>query len=185
MEEYPSTEQITAVISSQNDDTQPDQPPLDGSTNSDPLKNEPTPLVSLNLSTSEQEKGLELTFRGKSRVTSSQNAVSSTTNSVSTSALNYTLPEFAEEGENRRAKVATNESSVDVISSGISDLKLSPTQVSVENYFLAKLVALIHCFTVATTSVIIDISVTVIGWSKRIEVCSNVKRGTIIKRNTC
>lgn len=132
LEEYPSTEQVTAVISSQNDDSQPDKSPVDGSTDGEPVslvKNDAVPLVAVNASVSEQEKALDKTLRAKSRVPSSQNVVPTTTNSVTTSSLNYTLPELSDDVENRRTNAVTNDNSVDVITSGISDVKLSPTQV--------------------------------------------------------
>ncbi len=131
MEEYPSTEQITAVISPQNDDSQPDQSSFDGSVDSEPLSLVKNEAVPTNASTPEQEKD-EKTVRTKARVSSSssQNVVSSTTNSVSTSSLNYTLPELTEDGPDKRAKAATLDSLVDAISSGINDMKLSPSQVS-------------------------------------------------------
>lgn len=134
LEEYPSTEQITAVISTQNEDSQPDQIPIDGTLDSQydqlalMIKNEAA-STKKNLSMSERERAL----CGKSRVTSSQNVVS--TNPIQTNSVNYTLPELSEEGENRRSRRASCEDSVEVISSGISDLKLSPTQVSFQVYF--------------------------------------------------
>lgn len=146
LEEYPSTEQITAVISSQNDDSQPDQQPFDGSTDSEALvKNEPGPGPASVKEEEEDEKASDKIIRGnKSRVASSQNLESTTTattttNSVATTLLNYTLPELSDDGgDSRRAKSVTSDASADAISSGISVLKLSPTQVSLEIYLQPK-----------------------------------------------
>lgn len=128
LEEYASTEQITAVISSQNDDSQPDQSPFDESIDSEPssvVKNETTPLISANTKLPEIMK---LSLDGKTtRVTSSQNVVSTATNSVTTNSVNYTLPELSDESSKVKVKV-------DEISAGISDLKLSPTQVSYRSF---------------------------------------------------
>lgn len=126
------------------------------------MKNEKT---TKKVSLSEREIAISL----RSRVTSSQNVVS--TNPLQTNSVNYTLPELSEEGENRRTRRASCDDSVEVISSGISDLKLSPTQVSHAYYFLPlysilsfssiddSCLNLIYLLTVTTTSISINISV--------------------------
>lgn len=155
LEEYPSYEQVTAVISPQNDNSQPDQSPFDGAKDSETL--------SANQKSAEAEKASDKNVRGNSRAASSQNEVSPTTsNSVTTitttapsssssttitASESYTLPELNEEEENanRKAKpttgnATTTDNLVDVISSGISDMKLTSSQVSVSAFFSIDLV---------------------------------------------
>lgn len=130
MEEYPSNEQINAVASPQNDDSQPDPSSSDRPTVDSELltliRNDAAPSVNEKLS--EQDMVSNKNGRGKSRASSSQNMVTSTTEPVSTS---YTLPELAEQEENGKKKTATVDVLVNAINGGLSNLKLSTQQVSV------------------------------------------------------
>lgn len=145
LEEYPSTEQINAVASPPNDGSQqPDQSSSSSTTTTDRstvdsellnlIRNDAVPFSSsstVNEKSSEQERmSSDKNVRGKARASSSQNVVSSTSESVSTS---YTLPELAEQEESGKTKAATIDVLVNAINGGLSNLKSAPNQVSVLN----------------------------------------------------